>query len=282
MCNTKIPKVTIVTPSYNQAAFLEETILSVLNQSYSNIEYIVVDGGSTDGSLDIIKKYEDRLTWWVSEPDNGQSDAINKGFKHATGEIYNWLNSDDILYPDSVKVAVHFMQKHPDREVVYGDRIVIDQDGKIIDTFEPLSITRTSARFFLRIPQEVTFFTAGLWHRVNGLNEDLHYVMDSDLWYRFLEETKFFHIPVFMGAYRDHVESKSVFGFGRNKNKRALEEICFLQEHYFGFWSNMRLLRKFYKYYSLVRQAYERNRKVRRLIKEETRALVAEKPDSKN
>jgi glycosyltransferase involved in cell wall biosynthesis len=279
MYKTKIPKVTIVTPSYNQAAFLEETILSVLNQSYPNIEYIVVDGGSTDGSLDIIKKYEDRLAWWVSEPDNGQSDAINKGFRHATGKIYNWLNSDDILYPDAVKVAVHFMQKHPDREVVYGDRIVIDRDSKIIDAFEPLTITRSSARFLLRIPQEVTFFTAGLWSRVNGLNEDLHYVMDSDLWYRFLEKTKFFHIPVFMGAYRDHEESKSVFGIGRNKNNKAMEEICFLKEHYSGFLSDIRLLRKFYKYYSLIRQVYERNRKERRLMKEEARALIEEKFD---
>jgi glycosyltransferase involved in cell wall biosynthesis len=251
MNKANLPKVTIVTPSFNQAAFLEATILSVLNQTYPNIEYIVVDGGSTDGSVDIIKKYKDRLAWWVSEPDNGQSDAINKGFKQATGDIYNWLNSDDILYPDAVKIAVHFMEKHPEKEVVYGDRIVIDHASRIVDAFEPLSVTRKSSRFLLRIPQEVTFFTADLWHRVNGLNPDLHYVMDSDLWYRFLDETGFFHMPVFMGAYRDHEESKSVFGIGRNKNNRALKEINFLKKHYSSFWSRLKPLRKLSKYYFL-------------------------------
>jgi glycosyltransferase involved in cell wall biosynthesis len=282
MNNKKLPKVTIVTPSFNQAEFLEETMLSVLNQSYPNIEYIVVDGGSTDGSVDIIKKYEDRLTSWVSEPDNGQSDAINKGFKQATGEIYNWLNSDDVLYPDSVKIAVHFMQKHPGKEVVYGDRVVIDQNSKIIDVFEPLTVTRSSSRLLLRIPQEVTFFTADLWHRVNGLNEELHYVMDSDLWFRFLDETKFFHIPFFMGAYRQHEESKSVFGIGRNRNERALEEVQFLKKYYSGFWLNFRWLRKFYKYYALVRTAYEHNKKTRRLMKEEVKNLIAENPEHLN
>ncbi len=251
----------------------------MLHQSYPNIEYIVVDGGSTDGSVDIIKKYEDQLAWWVSEPDNGQSDAINKGFRQAAGEIYNWLNSDDLLYPDAVKTAVHFMQKHPGREVVYGDRVIIDQKSRIIDVFEPLTVTRTSSRFLLRIPQEVTFFTANLWHRVGGLNEDLHYVMDSDLWFRFLEETEFFHIPVFMGSYREHEESKSVFGIGRNKNKQALEEIKFLKKHYSGFWSDIKVFRKFYKYYAIVRTAYERNKKERRLMKEEVRDLVAGKSD---
>jgi glycosyltransferase involved in cell wall biosynthesis len=257
-------------------------MLSVLNQSYPNIEYMVVDGGSTDGSVEIIKKYEDRLAWWVSEPDNGQSDAINKGFKKATGEIYNWLNSDDVLYPDAVNVAVHFMQKHPEKEVAYGDRVVIDQKSKIIDVFEPLTVTRSSSRFLLRIPQEVTFFTAGLWHRVDGLNDDLHYVMDSDLWFRFLEETEFFHIPVFMGAYREHEESKSVFGIGRNKNDRALEEIKFLQKHFSGFWSGFKMLRKFYKYYAIVRTAYEHNKKTRRLMKEEVRDLIAGNSDIPN
>ncbi len=279
MDKQNFPKVTIVTPSYNQAEFLEETILSVVNQSYPNIEYIVVDGGSTDGSVEIIKKYEDRISWWVSEPDNGQSDAINKGFNKATGEIYNWLNSDDVLYPDAVRIAVHFMQKNPEMEVVYGDRVVIDQNSKMIDVFEPLTVTRSSSRFLLRIPQEVTFFTAGLWHRVNGLNEELHYVMDSDLWYRFLDETRFFHIPFFMGAYREHDESKSVFGIGRNKNERALEEISFLKKHYSGFWSDMKLLRKFYKYYAIVRSAYERNKKARRLMKEEIRTLISQEKD---
>ncbi|MGQ1890980.1 glycosyltransferase family 2 protein [Thermophagus sp. OGC60D27] len=271
MNKINLPKVTIVTPSYNQAEFLEETILSVLNQTYPNIEYIVVDGGSTDGSVDIIKKYEDRLAWWVSEPDNGQSDAINKGFAHATGEIYNWLNSDDILYAETVSIAVHFMQKYPNYELVYGDRVVIDNKGRIVDVFEPVAVSRRMARFALRIPQETTFFTSRIWHKVGGLNESLHFVMDSDLWYRFLDETRFFHIPVFMGAYRNHEESKSVYGLGKEKSDKAMEEIYYLRKNYSSLLSRISLLRKMVRYFNLVRQAYEKNRRTRRLIKEEVK-----------
>ncbi|WP_462317256.1 glycosyltransferase family 2 protein [Marinilabilia sp.] len=276
MNKTDLPKVTIVTPSYNQAEFLEETIKSVLNQTYPNIEYIVVDGGSTDGSVDIIKKYEDQLAWWVSEPDNGQSDAINKGFAKATGDVYNWLNSDDILYPDAVKIAVHFMQKHPESEVVYGDRIVIDGKGRIIDVFEPVSVSKRMAKFALRIPQEATFFSARIWKKVNGLNESLHFVMDSDLWYRFLEETRFFHIPVFLGAYRNHEESKSVYGLGKEKSDKAMAEIIYLRKNYSSFLSQVKLLRKWLRYFQLLQHAYERNKRTRRLLKEEVRNIIFE------
>ncbi|PWD98998.1 glycosyltransferase family 2 protein [Marinilabilia rubra] len=275
MSKTDLPKVTIVTPSYNQADFLEDTIQSVLNQTYPNIEYIIVDGGSTDGSVDIIKKYEDKLAWWVSEPDNGQSDAINKGFKHATGDIYNWLNSDDILYPDAVKIAVHYMQKYPQNEVVYGDRIVIDGKGRIIDAFEPVSVNRTLAAFNFRIPQEATFFTGKLWKKVNGLNESLHFAMDADLWMRFMRETSFLHIPFFIAAYRDHEESKSVYGLGKTKSDKAIKEIKYLRKQYSSTLSRIRFFRRLSRYINLVRQAYERNKKKRRLMREEIRDLIA-------
>lgn len=274
MSKTSLPKVTIVTPSYNQADFLEETMLSVLNQTYPNIEYIVVDGGSTDGSVDIIKKYENRLAWWVSETDNGQSDAINKGFSHATGEIYNWLNSDDILYPEAVSVAVHFMQKYPQYELVYGDRVVIDNKGRILDVFEPVSVSKRMAGFALRIPQETTFFTSRIWHKVGGLNTELHFVMDSDLWHRFLEETRFFHIPVFMGAYRNHEESKSVYGMGKTVSERAITEVKYLRKNYSTFFSRIKYLRRGMRYFNVFQQAYEKNKRRRRLLKEEVRELI--------
>ncbi|MDN5290337.1 MAG: hypothetical protein PWQ06_576 [Anaerophaga sp.] len=274
MSKTSLPKVTIVTPSYNQADFLEETILSVLNQTYPNIEYIVVDGGSTDGSVDIIKRYENRLAWWVSETDTGQSDAINKGFSHATGEIYNWLNSDDILYPEAVSVAVHFMQKYPQYELVYGDRVVIDNKGRILDVFEPVSVSKRMAGFALRIPQETTFFTSRIWHKVGGLNTELHFVMDSDLWHRFLEETRFFHIPVFMGAYRNHEESKSVYGMGKTVSERAITEVKYLRKNYSTFFSRIKYLRRGMRYFNVFQQAYEKNKRRRRLLKEEVRELI--------
>ncbi|MFW6267773.1 MAG: glycosyltransferase family 2 protein [Marinilabiliaceae bacterium] len=274
--DTKFPKVTIVTPSFNQAEFLEETIQSVLNQTYPNLEYIIVDGGSTDGSVDIIKKYEDKLDWWVSEQDNGQSNAINKGFEHATGEIYNWLNSDDVLYPDAVRVAVHFMQKYPDREVVFGDRIVLDERGHIIDVFEPVSANKTIARFHFRIPQEATFFTSRLWKRVGGLNESLHFTMDADLWQRFMQETSFLHIPFFLGAYRDHAGSKSVYGLGKTRDDGAVKEVKYLRAHYSGTFSRIRALRRTMRYVNMIRQVYERNKRSRRLMKEEIRELLSE------
>ncbi|MDK2843182.1 MAG: hypothetical protein PWQ17_2689 [Anaerophaga sp.] len=274
MSKTSLPKVTIVTPSYNQADFLEETMLSVLNQTYPNIEYIVVDGGSTDGSVDIIKRYENRLSWWVSETDTGQSDAINKGFSHATGEIYNWLNSDDILYPEAVSVAVHFMQKYPQYELVYGDRVVIDNKGRILDVFEPVSVSKRMAGFALRIPQETTFFTSRIWHKVGGLNTELHFVMDSDLWHRFLEETRFFHIPVFMGAYRNHEESKSVYGMGKTVSERAITEVKYLRKNYSTFFSRIKYLRRGMRYFNVFQQAYEKNKRRRRLLKEEVRELI--------
>ncbi len=274
----QFPKVTIVTPSYNQAAYLEETILSVLNQDYPNLEYIIVDGGSTDGSVEIIKKYKERLAWWVSEPDSGQSEAINKGFARATGDIFNWLNSDDILYPDAIRVAVHFMKKHPQCEVVYGNRVEINSKGRIIDVFEPVSLNKTLAKFALRIPQETSFFTADLWRRVNGLNESLHFVMDSDLWYRFIRETDFFHIPEFMGAYRNHEESKSVYGLSRQSlSEDAVKEVQFLRDNYYNALSNFRFLRKMVNYFNMLRLAYEKNKRTRRLMKEEVRREIYER-----
>ena len=117
------PLVSIITPSYNQVRYLEDTIQSVLQQDYPNIEYIIVDGGSTDGSLEVIERYKDKLAWWVSEPDQGQADAINKGFRKATGEIIAWLNSDDLYLPGTISSAVEVFQNNPKAGVIYGNAL---------------------------------------------------------------------------------------------------------------------------------------------------------------
>ncbi len=130
-----IKRISIVTPSYNQAPFLERTIRSVLDQDYPNIEYIIVDGGSTDGSLEIIKKYSHRLAWWTSEKDRGQTDAINKGFAHASGEIFAWLNSDDTYEPGSVRDAMQQLDVHPQCSAIYGEANFINENDRIIGRF---------------------------------------------------------------------------------------------------------------------------------------------------
>ena len=211
---TDFPLVTIVTPSYNQAVFLERTILSVLNQDYSNIEYIVIDGGSTDGSIDIIKKYQDRISFWISESDNGQSQAINKGFKKATGEIFNWLNSDDLLMPSATTIAVHYLERQPDYGMVYGDRLVVDENDNVLGCVELPSFSRCFYRFGRFLPQETGFFRRDIWNRANGLDESLHISMDRDLWLKFMKLSNIYHIPFVMGSWRQHANAKSYLAFG--------------------------------------------------------------------
>ena len=205
-----LPKVTIVTPSFNQAKYLEQTIMSVLNQDYPNIEYIVIDGGSTDGSVEIIKKFQNRLAYWISEPDSGQSAAINKGFKHAMGQIFNWINSDDLLMPSAVKIAVHYLMENPDIGMVYGDRITIDERGNFLSMNRYPSYNARIFRHHLRIPQESAFFRSELWSLVNGVDEDLKFCMDYDLFVKLSKITQFRHIPFVLGSYRKHSLSKTV------------------------------------------------------------------------
>src|SRR5512136_2224736 len=132
---SSLPTVSIITPSFNQAHFIEETIRSVLAQDYPNLEYIIVDGGSTDGSVEIIQKYAGHLAWWVSEKDKGHADALNKGFAHARGDILAWLNSDDTYYPGAVAEAVTYLQSHPETGMVYGDADLTDNAGHVIGRF---------------------------------------------------------------------------------------------------------------------------------------------------
>ncbi|MBI3159731.1 MAG: glycosyltransferase [Chloroflexi bacterium] len=205
------PLVSIVTPSYNQARFLEATIQSVLGQSYPNIEYIVIDGGSTDGSPDVIRRYADRLAYWVSEPDGGQTDAINKGFARATGEILAWLNSDDTYRPETVAEAAAFLQTHPEVGLVYGDADFIDEHGQVIGRF-PAARTDLARlrRGYVHIPQQAAFWRAALWRQVGPLDTSFTFAMDYDLWVRLARISQIRYHPRVWASFRLHGGSKTI------------------------------------------------------------------------
>ncbi|HZN67158.1 MAG TPA: glycosyltransferase family 2 protein [Tepidisphaeraceae bacterium] len=205
-----LPRISIVTPSYNQAKYLEQTIRSVLDQGYSRLEYIIVDGGSTDGSVDIIRKYADRLAWWTSEKDQGQSHAINKGFARATGDVYGYINSDDVLYPD----ALHRVAKayQDGAKWVLGWVMTVESDGSEWPML-PNSIAGP-ADWFARnpIPQQGSFWAADLWKKHGQFRQDMHYAFDYEYWLRLRFKAGVQPTPIraCLGSYRMHENSKTV------------------------------------------------------------------------
>jgi len=222
MNNQPWPKVSIITPSYNQGQFLEETILSVLNQDYPNLEYIIIDGGSTDNSVEIIKKYQDRIAYWVSEPDKGQSDAINKGFRIATGDILAWLNSDDLYLPGAISAAVSYMQDRHDVSCIIGDQETIGPEGEYLCTVKniPFNFCRTLYGGSM-IPQPSTFFTRKALDIAGYLDTSLQYQMDYDFFLRMAYKgIRFGIIERPLAAFRLHHMSKTVSEYS-NKVKQA-------------------------------------------------------------
>jgi glycosyltransferase involved in cell wall biosynthesis len=213
------PQVSIVTPSYNQGQFLEETIRSVLLQGYPDLEYIIIDGGSTDGSMEVISKYEPWLAYWVSEPDRGQSHAINKGWGLATGDILAWLNSDDTYQPEAIYLAVRALIQHPDAALVYGHYNCVDENSHVIQTVQspPFDARRLLAVDF--IPQQTVFIRSGALHQVGLLNESYQCVMDYDLWLRMARLFPFTKVDAVLANFRLHAQSKTVFS-----RLRCLEE----------------------------------------------------------
>jgi GT2 family glycosyltransferase len=225
------PRVSLVTPSYNQARFLEKTLQSVLNQGYSNLEYIVMDGGSTDGSVDILKVYAERLTYWESVPDRGQAEAINKGWRRATGEFVWWLNSDDVLAPGSLEAAVAFLQANPDVHLAYGDHLWIDADGRPVQTYRYPEFDYE--RFELHRPdvsQAGALMRREVIRRVGYLDEELHFLMDLDYWRRMaLAGCRLAHVPRVLAHFRIYDQAKTLAG-----SPRAVAERCLLNQRLFS------------------------------------------------
>lgn len=185
--NEHCPKFSLVIPSYNQGSFIEETILSVLNQNYPNLELIIIDGGSTDNTIEIIKKYSDKITFWKSEKDSGQSNAINKGIEKATGEIFNWLNSDDTLTPDSLFQIAELYNKYQ-FDVLCGKSKHFDNESdeevNIGQTYFHSEIEKTIAHYSMSQPS--TFYKLEIVKKLGGVNESLHFAMDAELWFKYL------------------------------------------------------------------------------------------------
>lgn len=201
--------VSIVTPSYNQAKYLEQTMLSVLDQDYPRIEYIVIDGASTDGSVDIIKKYADKLAYWTSEKDSGQADAINKGFTRATGEIIAWLNSDDYYLPGTVSAAVKTFDENPDAVLVYGNMLAVDENGKTFNTLKYKQLTLEDLLCFQIIGQPAVFMRRSALQKTSGLNPTFHFLLDHLLWIQVAQHGKLLHVNQTWSAARYHAEAKN-------------------------------------------------------------------------
>ena len=189
--DTSPPVITIITPSYNQADFLEATIRSVLMQNYPNLEYIVIDGMSTDGSIEIIRRYQDRLAYWVSEPDSGQCQALNKGFVRATGDWMAWLNSDDIFLPGALWAVARTIRSNPECDWIVGAVDFVDADLKPVDVFKPICRTNdwldfvcTKRKNGTALPQAGSFWSRKAWNAAGQLDESLHYAMDHEYWGR--------------------------------------------------------------------------------------------------
>lgn len=202
----------IVTPSFNQANYIERTIRSVLEQDGVQVEYIVIDGGSHDGSVDVIKKFEDKMAVWISEEDNGQTDALNKGFHRATGDIYAWINSDDTYEPGALKAAAAYFERHPEVGMIYGDAYFIDENDKRIGKFPAAQTDHARLRNgYVHIPQQSAFFRASVWEQVGPLDPDFFFAMDYDLWVRIAKVTKIVYLPGnYWANFRLHLKAKTI------------------------------------------------------------------------
>jgi GT2 family glycosyltransferase len=210
--------VSIVTPSFNQAAFLEQTLRSVLEQDYSPLEYIVMDGGSTDGSLDIIKRYAQRLAWWASEKDSGQAEAINKGMRRAHGEIVAWVNSDDTLLPGAISAAVNAFVRHPDAVLVYGDAQAVDGQDRLLNVLHYPQLSLEDLLCYAIIGQPAVFMRRSAFEAAGGLDTSYHFMLDHQLWIKLARQGKIVHVDQAWASMRYHAQAKNraqATGFAR-------------------------------------------------------------------
>lgn len=228
-----LPKISIITPSYNQGHYIEETILSIINQGYPNYELIIIDGGSTDNTVDVIKKYESNIAYWVSEKDKGQSDAINKGLAKATGEIFNWINSDDYLEPGALMAIGSYFATHPEKNVLCGfTHCFYDEDKSTSHTYQ-MGVKKTATETMINIAmnQPGTFFRTNVIRAIGGVNESLRYIFDNEMWFKYLAKFGVGSIgktDTLIAHFRLHKDSKSVHEGFELFNRESLDIWKFL------------------------------------------------------
>jgi glycosyltransferase involved in cell wall biosynthesis len=227
------PKISIVTPSFNQGAFLEEAIQSVLDQNYPNLEYFVLDGGSSDNSVDIIHKYSSRLTYWHSQPDKGQSDAINQGFSMAAGEILAWINSDDAYYPGVLLDIAEAFQKYKDYGIIFGFNNDVDQSGRVIRHGGYFPFFSHGFRTGFMFGQPTSFWRREVWEKCGPLDTSLHYCMDYDFFAKaLLNGYRFKSIHLKVCRFRYHSNSKTLASRQNfYKESRILMHNYFPEQH---------------------------------------------------
>jgi glycosyltransferase involved in cell wall biosynthesis len=223
---TDLPRIAVVTPSYNTGRHLAAAIESVLGQDYSNVDYLVMDGSSTDESIEVLRGFNGKVRW-VSQKDDGQSDALRRGFEQTTGDILTWLNSDDTFAPGAFKIVAEFFAAHPDVALVYGDAKFIDADGALIGPcvhVEPFNAKRL-VHYSDFIVQPAAFFRRSAYEAVGGIDTTLHFGMDYDLWLKLAKQFKVEYLPQHLGNYRWLTDNKTATG-----SFRRLDEITSLVE----------------------------------------------------
>ena len=251
-------KVSVITPSFNQQQYLEETMLSVINQKYENIEYIIIDGGSNDGSVELIRKYEKHLAFWVSEKDSGQSEAINKGFAKATGDIVCWINSDDILLPNAISNVAEYFDMHSEIDVLSGILVKIDKSSRIYSSYFTIRHKNWYAkRGVYYLNQPALFWKRKVFLKTGLLREDFHFQMDKELLIRFfINNLKFAHTNKLLAGFRMHDNSKSFEGSNSRIYKTDTESISNIYRNKYGQKRPSAIYTWIYRIEKLVRGLY--------------------------